>query len=207
MIRAIAIAATYGTLGVLTSMAWDRAVSSADASATPITVTKTIAYPAISYLPTVELPDTPVVITTSRPVPRPATTRVYSDSLLCLAHLIYFEGRGEPLEGQNAIAHVVLNRVASPAFPDNVCDVVHHARKRGVWQFSYIKDRPYMNLATDAERTSYATALVVAEEALAGRSTDPTKGATHYYNPHKVSPPWADKLAFHTEIGNHRFLE
>ena len=44
--------------------------------------------------------------------------------LTCLAQNIYFEARSEPLEGKLAVAHVVMNRVASRYFPDTVCGVV-----------------------------------------------------------------------------------
>lgn len=45
--------------------------------------------------------------------------------LRCLAENVYYEGRGEPLDGQYAIAEVTVNRVAAPQFPDTVCGVVH----------------------------------------------------------------------------------
>src|SRR4051794_40469525 len=46
------------------------------------------------------------------------------DEQLCLAKAVYFESRGEKLEGQLAVAEVVLNRVASPEYPDTICGVV-----------------------------------------------------------------------------------
>ena len=44
----------------------------------------------------------------------------------CLAQAIYFESRGEPLDGQIAVAEVVLNRVDDRRFPNTVCGVTHH---------------------------------------------------------------------------------
>lgn len=41
-----------------------------------------------------------------------------------LARLIYLEAAGEPAEGQQAIAEVVLNRMASDAFPDTLKGVL-----------------------------------------------------------------------------------
>lgn len=41
-----------------------------------------------------------------------------------IAGIVYLEARGEPAEGQQAVAEVVLNRVASGAFPDTVEKVV-----------------------------------------------------------------------------------
>ena len=47
-----------------------------------------------------------------------------AEMLTCIALNVYYEARSEPLEGQYAVAHVVLNRVASPRFPDDACTVV-----------------------------------------------------------------------------------
>ena len=41
-----------------------------------------------------------------------------------IARVIYLEARGEPAEGQQAVAEVILNRVAAENFPDSVEDVV-----------------------------------------------------------------------------------
>ena len=42
----------------------------------------------------------------------------------CLATAVYFEARGESLEGQLAVAHVVMNRAASGRYPPDWCSVV-----------------------------------------------------------------------------------
>ena len=47
-----------------------------------------------------------------------------TSALTCLSLLIFFEARGEPLVGQIAVAQVTMNRVASPRYPDRVCQVV-----------------------------------------------------------------------------------
>ena len=57
-----------------------------------------------------------------------------------LASLIYLEARGEPFEGQQAVAEVVLNRVLSDEFPDTVHGVIYDT-KYGV-QFT-----PYRQVA------------------------------------------------------------
>jgi spore germination cell wall hydrolase CwlJ-like protein len=53
-----------------------------------------------------------------------ASTDLSEDDLECLVRNVYHESRGESLIGQAAVAHVTLNRVRSPAYPDSVCDVV-----------------------------------------------------------------------------------
>ena len=47
-----------------------------------------------------------------------------TEALICLAMNIYYEARHEPVEGQLAVAHVVMNRTENPKFPSTVCDVV-----------------------------------------------------------------------------------
>lgn len=54
-----------------------------------------------------------------------------------LAALVWLEARGEPPEGQQAVAEVVLNRVLSEFCPDTVHDVIYDT-KYGV-QFSPYK--------------------------------------------------------------------
>ena len=55
----------------------------------------------------------------------------------CLRSALYFEARGETIQGQFAVAEVILNRVESPAFPGTVCGVVH-AKGGGDCAFSYV---------------------------------------------------------------------
>ena len=55
-----------------------------------------------------------------------------------LAAIIYLEARGEPAEGQQAVAEVVLNRAVSSDFPDSVSEVLHQGEGTAVPQFSTI---------------------------------------------------------------------
>ena len=132
---------------------------------------------------------------------------VYEQGLDCstskrckdLTQVIYFEGRGESTLGQIAIGHVVLNRVRSPHFPNTIHDVVYQPH-----QFSFIKeveDKSYRN------KSAYKKAQYISKMILLGLTDDPTKGATHYLNPKKLSkvPKWALKYPRTVIIGNHSF--
>lgn len=55
-----------------------------------------------------------------------------------LAAIIYLEARGEPAEGQQAVAEVVLNRVIRQDFPDSIHEVLHQGEGTAVPQFSTI---------------------------------------------------------------------
>src|SRR5262249_13224301 len=52
----------------------------------------------------------------------------------CLAKAVYFEARGESLEGQLAVAQVIMNRAASGIYPPSICGVVTQPA-----QFSFIR--------------------------------------------------------------------
>ena len=49
--------------------------------------------------------------------------------LMCLAAAVFFESRSEPLEGQRAVAEVVMTRVESPRWPDEICAVVFQRKQ------------------------------------------------------------------------------
>ena len=52
----------------------------------------------------------------------------------CLATAVYFESMGEPLEGQLAVAQVVINRSQSGRYPSSWCGVVKQKA-----QFSFVR--------------------------------------------------------------------
>ena len=122
-------------------------------------------------------------------------------ALQCLTTAIYYEAASEPDAGQRAVAQVVLNRVAHPAFPKTVCGVVFQGSERPGCQFSFACDgamarRPVQQFWDRARR--------VAADALAGNVFAPVGLATHYHTS-AVHPLWSDKLAFIGTIGAHRF--
>lgn len=53
-----------------------------------------------------------------------------------MAKIVWLEARGEPLEGQQAVAEVILNRVAAENFPNSVEEVIFEGQDgRGAVQF------------------------------------------------------------------------
>jgi len=125
-----------------------------------------------------------------------------SPAQICLAQAIYFEARGEPRTGQYGVASVVLNRVAHPAYPNTVCDVVFQgSARRNACQFSFACD----GLSDDARHDRvWRGSLQVAGRALAGFVADLTGRATHYHAT-SVEPAWAKELTHTVTIGAHRF--
>jgi hypothetical protein len=153
--------------------------------------------------PTAEVPTDPAAVAAlplslAELVARFAPNAALDDTALdCLATAVYFEARGESLEGQLAVAEVVLNRTASPAYPDEVCAVVTQKA-----QFSFVHHgcMPRPNEASEAWRRALAVAFV-ARNGLA-RSM-PTN--VLWYHADYVSPSWGKRLNEVTQIGAHIF--
>jgi hypothetical protein len=120
----------------------------------------------------------------------------------CLTQAIYYEAASEADAGQRAVAQVVLNRVAHPAYPKTVCGVVYQGSDRSTGcQFTFTCDGA---LARTPNRLFWERAASVARAALAGYVYAPVGLATHYHTI-AVHPYWADSLNFVGTIGAHRF--
>src|SRR3546814_17950769 len=85
---------------------------------------------------------------------------VCSSDLDCLAATIYHESRAEPLEGQLAVAEVVINRTQSPSFRRTICGVVTQPK-----QFSFVRNGaiPYPDRHSRAWKRSVAVARIARE--------------------------------------------
>jgi hypothetical protein len=120
----------------------------------------------------------------------------------CLTQAVYYEARSEPLDGQRAVAQVVLNRVRDRAFPDSVCKVVYqHPANRPGCQFSFACDG---SMDKPIEPRAWNTASAVAQAALAGSVYAPIGSAT-YYHTTAVLPWWAGSLQRIGLVGSHIF--
>lgn len=121
----------------------------------------------------------------------------------CLAEAVYFEARGEPEEGQIAVAQVVLNRVRNPAYPDSICNVVYQNKNwRNRCQFSFACTGQRLTIR---EQTAWKRALKVADAVLSGRAwIDPVGGATHYHANY-VHPRWSRRMQKLDAVGDHIF--
>jgi spore germination cell wall hydrolase CwlJ-like protein len=114
-----------------------------------------------------------------------------------LTRAIYHEARGEDALGQGAVAHVILNRVTSPLYPDSVREVVWQPG-----QFSFTNDGRSDRM-TDPEAIEKAVDVALA--ASRGKIKDPTGGALHYYAHDKVKPYWS-KAGYRLIVGEHTFV-
>ncbi|PWE30618.1 hypothetical protein DDZ14_15045 [Maritimibacter sp. 55A14] len=120
----------------------------------------------------------------------------------CLAEALYFEARGEDILGQIAVAEVIVNRAASPLFPDTVCEVIHQGTgRRHACQFSYTCDGEPEDIR---EPKAFSRALRLARYLLRSGLPGLTEGAV-YYHARSVSPGWTESLPQVAQIGNHVF--
>jgi spore germination cell wall hydrolase CwlJ-like protein len=120
----------------------------------------------------------------------------------CLAEAIYFEARGEPIDGQIAVAEVVLNRTSDRHFPNSVCGVTKQGAGSGRGcQFSYACDgnSDVMKSAVPRTRAEKLATLV-----LSGHAPDVTEGAT-YFHTRSIRPSWSSRMTRTASIGHHHF--
>jgi hypothetical protein len=120
----------------------------------------------------------------------------------CLAAAVAYEAGFEPIEGQEAVAAVVLNRVRHPAYPKTVCGVVFAgSTRRTGCQFTFTCDGALARRLPDAVM---AASRKVAAAALDGLAPDRVGNATHYHADY-VAPYWAPSLLRVAKIGAHIF--
>ena len=116
-----------------------------------------------------------------------------SSDLNLLSRLVYGEARGEPYQGQVAVAAVVLNRVEHSSFPNTIAGVIY---QKGA--FDVVSDGQ-INL------TPNDTAKKAAQDALNG--WDPSNGAIYYFNPCTATNKWIWSRPMTVTIGKHRFCK
>ncbi|MCW3796481.1 cell wall hydrolase [Sphingomonas sp. BN140010] len=192
-------------------------------SSLPATQATTIATPATSVSVTLPSARAAILSTTPRPVSgattapagavavRPAVTHAglwplvwanmtgaaLDEEANCVATAVYFEARGEPFDGQLAVAEVVMNRAASGKYPTSYCGVVKQP-----WQFSFVRGGQFPRINTQSASWSYAQAIArIAKQRLADALPDDVL----WYHADYVAPGWGRRLSKVEKIGAHIF--
>jgi spore germination cell wall hydrolase CwlJ-like protein len=120
----------------------------------------------------------------------------------CLTQAIYYEAAIEPVEGMQAVAQTVLNRLRHPGYPKSICGVVYQGSQRTTGcQFSFTCDGA---LARVPHPVLWERARGVALRSLNGFVL-PTIGTATHYHADYVAPYWAPTLYKITQIGRHIF--
>lgn len=150
----------------------------------------------------------------------PAPLNVTSGDLYLVACTLYGEARGEPEEGQIAVAWVIRNRAEDPGWwtvytgPSNADGRITHVGGACVkpYQFScWLPDDPNYKTVQNLNPISPDCIKLreIGRRVMAGEIEDPTGGATHYINPAVLAklPAWAEKNTPTKTIGNHHFYK
>ena len=145
---------------------------------------------------------------------RDNSNKIYNENqkqITCMAKNIFYEAATESTAGKLAVAHVTLNRVDSPRFPNTVCEVVyegiHYASghpKRNRCQFSWYCDGKG-DVPKEGRLWSASQDLAKHVFRYKDKMVDITDGATHYHANYIDNPRWADRSKVTTSIDQHIF--
>jgi hypothetical protein len=121
----------------------------------------------------------------------------------CLAEAVYFESRGEVKRGQIAVAQVVMNRVFSGFYPNNVCGVVYqNSNRKLACQFTFACDGIPDKIE---EPDMWEQAKEIAHDMLDGKLWLPEIGHSTHYHAYWVHPSWVNEMRKLYKIGVHSF--
>ncbi|GAA5415389.1 spore cortex-lytic enzyme [Paraliobacillus ryukyuensis] len=108
-----------------------------------------------------------------------------------MANAVYGEARGEPYEGQVAVAAVILNRVQSTTFPNTVSGVIFEPRA-----FTAVADGQIWLTPNEKAKKAVVDAI---------NGWDPTGDAIYYFNPNTATSSWIWGRPQIKRIGKHVF--
>jgi spore germination cell wall hydrolase CwlJ-like protein len=122
----------------------------------------------------------------------------------CLADAVYFEARGEPFKGQQAVAQVVMNRVFSGYYPNDVCGVVYQNSGRHLaCQFTFACEGK--DLSKVDEPDMWEQAKKIAKDMLDGKIWLSEVGHATHYHAYWVHPSWVHEMTKLYKLGVHTF--
>ena len=166
----------------------------------------------------VPMPPTPMMATPALAYARETTAPTPADlsidkfghqdsakDINCMAEAIYFEARGETYRGQVAVGQVVMNRLAHPIYPKDICQVVfQNQQMHNACQFSFACDGIP---ETVNDPKSWKQADAIARGVISGSLYLPEVGKATHYHANYVYPDWAPRLKRVTKIGHHIFYQ
>ncbi|WP_077596480.1 spore cortex-lytic enzyme [Oceanobacillus kimchii] len=110
-----------------------------------------------------------------------------------MANAVYGEARGEPYEGQVAVAAVILNRLNSALFPDTVSGVIFEPRA-----FTAVADGQIWLEPNERAKEAVLDAI---------NGWDPSGNALYYFNPDTATSGWIWTRPQIKQIGKHIFCK
>ncbi|MFT0800443.1 spore cortex-lytic enzyme [Bacillus swezeyi] len=110
-----------------------------------------------------------------------------------LAQAVYGEARGEPYDGQVAVAAVILNRINSSTFPNTVAGVIFEPLA-----FTAVADGQIYMAPNETAKKAVLDAI---------NGWDPSESALYYFNPDTATSSWIWGRPQIKRIGKHIFCE
>lgn len=171
------------------------------ASASTVYLGNGQAVAAAASTPAAAIAQAPIAMASTMPiaalVAMNATGAMLDEETRCLAVAVYHEARGESLDGQLAVANVVINRARSGKYPSTWCGVVKQP-----WQFSFVRKGrfPAVNENSQSWVNAQAIARIAASNTAAKVGPD-----VLWYHADYVAPSWGRRLTFVEKIGTHIF--
>ncbi len=110
-----------------------------------------------------------------------------------MSNAVYGEARGEPYEGQVAVAAVILNRLESSSFPNTVSGVIFEPLA-----FTAVADGQIWLTPNETARKAVLDAI---------NGWDPTGNALYYFNPDTATSKWIWSRPQIKRIGRHIFCK
>ncbi len=121
----------------------------------------------------------------------PVVPGLTSADLNLMAHVVYAEARGEPLNGEVAVAAVILNRLHDPKFPHSIPGIIYQPGA-----FTSVSDGQ-INLQPNQQSMNAVMDAV--------QGWDPSHGALYYFNPATATSSWIWSKPEILQIGHHIF--
>ncbi|RIV25647.1 spore cortex-lytic enzyme [Alicyclobacillaceae bacterium I2511] len=121
----------------------------------------------------------------------PVVPGLTAADLNLMAHVVYAEARGEPFDGEVAVAAVVLNRLHDPKFPHTIPGIIYQPGA-----FTSVNDGQ-INLQPNQQSMNAVMDAV--------HGWDPSHGALYYFNPSTSTSTWIWSKPEILQIGHHIF--
>lgn len=134
--------------------------------------------------------------------------------LLVLAATLVGEAEGTDAQGKLAVAQVIMNRVASPKFPNDVTSVCLQHQQFSCWNDGSARYRTMLDPQLYTSEVAWTQCFIAAVQAMFHLVPDVTGSADHYLNPvvtrrirgDGTLPSWYDENKVTARIGDHVFL-
>ncbi|WP_342355331.1 cell wall hydrolase [Rhizobium changzhiense] len=128
--------------------------------------------------------------------------------LIILARTIYGEARGEPQQGAEAVANVVINRLNAGGFGNTIAKVCLKPSQFSCWNLNDANRAKIKDKQPHSGDAAFDRCFNVARKAVIGGLADVTDGATHFYAITSNLPSWVRKSrnpVLTITIGHHAF--